>query len=299
MKKILVIKLSALGDFIIALGAMRAIRDHHKDAYITLLTTKSYKKLGEDCGYFDEVIIDERPKFYQITKWSKLKKLLNKNNFDVVYDLQINDRTALYYKLFKSKPKWIGALDKHKRNKSGLAFYRHKKILGNAGVQNIKIDTLEWMKTDLTQFDLKKPYALIVAGCAPTRPEKRWPATHYAQLCQKLSDQNIQSVLIGTQDEADILNDIAQQCPKALNLLGQTNLYDIATLARDATCAIGNDTGPMHIIGPTNCTSIVLFSGSSDPKRHAPLGENIQTIQKDNIADIEVGEVYSKLKDLI
>lgn len=290
-EKILVIKLSALGDFIQNLGLMRTIREHHKNAHITLLTTKPYQKLGEACGYFDRVILDPRPKFYQFAKWINLKNKLNEKKFTRVYDLQINDRTALYYKLLKEKPEWIGQLDKKLRDKSGMAFYRHQKMLEKSGIHKAKIDQMDWMLGDISNLPLKSPYALIVPGCAPTRPEKRWPAAHYSALCNALIAQNILPVLIGTQDEAEILNKISQNCPNALNLLGQTALFDIAPLARGAQIAIGNDTGPMHIIGPTNCRSIVLFSGHSDPERHAPLGDNIQTIQKDNIADISVDQV--------
>lgn len=298
-KKILIIKLSALGDFIQNLGIVRAIRNHHKDAHITILTTTPYKDLALKSDYIDEVIIDPRPKLFQITKWINLYKNLNKQSFDIVYDLQINDRTALYYKLLKTKPIWIGALKKQDRDKSDFAFYRHKKMLEAHGIKGATIDKMDWMKGDLSHFPLQKPYALIVPGCAPTRPEKRWPATHYAQLCHDLTALNIQPVLLGTNDEAEILNSIAVQCPSALNLLGKTSLYDIAPLARDAKFAVGNDTGPMHIIGPTGCPSLVLFSGSSDPNKHAPLGENIKTIQKDNIVDISVSEVRENIQNLI
>ena len=60
-EKILVIKLGALGDFIQALGPMAAIRKHHPDAHITILTTKPFENFAKDCGYFDEIWLDERP----------------------------------------------------------------------------------------------------------------------------------------------------------------------------------------------------------------------------------------------
>ncbi len=295
-KRILIIKLSALGDFIQNLGIMRAIRDHHKDAEITLLTTKPYKDLGLKSRYIDNVIIDPRPKFYQISKWLGLNKQLNEYSFDTAYDLQINDRTALYYKLLKTKPTWVGALKKQERGKSDFAFYRHRKMIEKYSIHGAEIDKMEWMKGDIKRFDIKDNYALIVPGCAPTRPEKRWPAKHYAQLCNHLSDKNIQPVLIGTKDEAGILNSIASHCPHALNLMGKTSLFDIAPLARNARFAVGNDTGPMHIIGPTGCPSIVLFSGSSNPNKHAPIGAQIKTIQKGNIADIALSDVLKEIE---
>ena len=102
-EKILVIKLSALGDFVQNFGIMRAIRAHHPTAYISILTTAPYQDLAKSSGYFDEVLIDPRPKFYQLKKWLHLKHTLNRKNFSTIYDLQINDRTALYYSLFKTK----------------------------------------------------------------------------------------------------------------------------------------------------------------------------------------------------
>jgi ADP-heptose:LPS heptosyltransferase len=60
---VLVIKLSALGDFVQALGPMKAIRDHHARAQITLLTTAAFADLGQATGWFDQVWIDRRPGF--------------------------------------------------------------------------------------------------------------------------------------------------------------------------------------------------------------------------------------------
>jgi len=299
-KNILVIKLSALGDFIQCLGPMKAIRDHHPDANITLLTTKPFVSLGEQSGYFDKVEIDERPKIFQLSKWFLLKNKLNTPRYDRVYDLQNNDRTSIYFKLFKRpKPEWVGvAKGASHRNtsperKAGLAFYGHKQTLGLAGIDNVQIDTLDWLTGDINQFNLNKPYALIVAGSAPQHPQKRWP--HYAMLCDALIQKNIQPVLIGTDAERDILDNIARHCNGAINLCGKTKLNDLPTLAHHAEFAIGNDTGPMHLIGPTGCKTIVLFSGSSNPKRHAPLGENVTTLQKDNISDINVETVTAQI----
>jgi ADP-heptose:LPS heptosyltransferase len=296
-QKILIIKLSALGDFIQNLGIMRAIRDHHPDAHLTLLTTAPYVQLAEKSGYFDKILIDSRPKFWQLGQWLKLKNLLNKECFSCVYDLQINDRTALYYKLFTKKPDWIGTLKKESRDKSGFALHRHKKMIESIGIKNITLDKMEWMDTDLSKFKLQEKYALIVPGCAPTRPEKRWPAVHYITLCQQLLKNNIQPVLIGTKDEGCLLDYIEEFCHGSLNLKHQTSLFDIAPLARNALLAIGNDTGPMHIIGPTGCHTLTLFSKHSDPQKHAPLGSNIYTIQKDNIEDILPELILEKIEN--
>ncbi len=62
--QILVIKLGALGDFVQALGPMRAIRDHHPDSEITLLTTAPFEDLAWASKTIDQIWIDKRPRFY-------------------------------------------------------------------------------------------------------------------------------------------------------------------------------------------------------------------------------------------
>lgn len=303
-EKILVIKLGALGDFIQALGPMKAIRDHHPDANITLLTTKPFVELAEKSNYFNSIIIDERPKFFQIQKWLDLKKKFNKEKFNRVYDLQNNDRTGFYFKLFSPKPEWVGVANgaSHRNispeRTAGLAFHGHAQTLGLAGIEGISIDDLSWIETDLSGFNLKQPYALIVPGSAPNRLEKRWSAENYITLCQNLESQNIQPVILGTNDEKNITEQISNACPCAINLTAKTSLFDIASLARGAKFTIGNDTGPMHMIAPTGCHTIVLFSKHSNPVRHAPLGDHVYTIQVDALDDLSPNDVLAKISQI-
>lgn len=283
-EKILVIKLGALGDFIQALGPMRAIRTHHPKAHITIMTTTPFAAMAKDSGYGDAVYIDSRPKFSQITKWGALFNFFWTSKFSRIYDLQNNDRTSLYFKLCYPKPEWVGvARGASHRNSSpertqGLAFYGHVQTLELAGIQDVAIDKLEWMQGDISAFPLRPPYALLIPGSALNRPEKRWPAAQYAALASALAEKDIQPVLLGSEAEKDITDEIAGFCPQAINLCGKTSLYDIAALARSALCAIGNDTGPMHVIGPTGCQTIVLFTDHSSPQHHAPLGDSVQAI---------------------
>lgn len=301
-EKILVIKLGALGDFVQALGPMAAIRKHHAEAHITLLTTKPFEGFGRDCGYFDEIWVDGRPGALNLPEWMKSRKKLNAAHFTRVYDLQNNDRTSFYFQLFKTpKPEWVGtAPGASHRNTSpertaGHAFDGHVQTLGLAGIDNVKVDTLAWMQADISAFDLKEPYVLLVPGSAPDRPEKRWPAQKYGALATELAGQDFQPVLLGTDAESEVTRIIHEQCPAALNLTGQTSLAQIVTLARDAAFAIGNDTGPMHMIGPTGCLSLVLFSSHSDPVRHRPKGQDVHTLQSADLNDLNVKDVLAAL----
>jgi len=290
-RHILVIKLSALGDFVQNFGLMRAIRDHHPHDTITLLTTKPYAQMAEKSGYFDHIITDKRPKFFDIKGWASLKKQLKSLSLDCVYDLQNNDRSRLYHSVLM--PRIVKRIGLEKRaDKNNLAFYRHKEMLEKqANITHIEIDSMGWMHEYAQQFVLPDNYALIVPGCAPTRPEKRWSAQGYIQLCQSLNERDITPVLLGTKDEQEIINQIISSAPYCVDLCGKTSLYDIPYLAQNALISIGNDTGPMHMIGPTGCKSLVLFSGYIEPKRHAPLGGNVHTIQEKELSDLKSDKV--------
>lgn len=305
--RILVIKLSALGDFIQALGPMRAIRRHHPDAHITLLTTKAFETFARDCGYFDEIWLDTKPSWLNIGGWLGLKKRLNDAMFHRVYDLQNNDRTGFYFKLLTPpRPEWVGiAKGASHRNSSpartkGHAYDGHVQTLALAGIEDITIDRLDWMQADLSTIKGLRPlYALLVPGCAAAHPYKRWPAENYAEIAHYLLQKAIQPVLIGTKEDQEATDAIKAACPDALDLNSQTNLPQIAALARDAMVAIGNDTGPMHLIAATGRPCISLFSGHTNPVKHAPKGDAVTVLQEAELKNLPPQRVIQALEPIL
>lgn len=300
--RILVIKLGALGDFIQALGPMAAIKNKHKDAHITLLTTAPYEEFARKSGYFNEIWLDKKPKLFNLSEWLSLRKQFINASFSRIYDLQNNDRTSIYLRLFprSKRPEWVGAAPgASHRNSSpertkGTAFEGHKQTLDIGGITDIKIDDMSWIKEDLSAFDLRPPYILLVPGCSARHPHKRWPVQYYIKIAQTLIAKGYQIIILGTNAEKETTALIKQSCPQALDLTGKTSLFQIASLAHKAFAAIGNDTGPMHMIGPTNCPSIVLFSSHGDPKKHAPNGNNVHTLQQDNLKDLTPNHALEK-----
>ena len=97
MVDILVIKLSALGDFVQAIGSFQAIRAHHRPARLVLLTTGAYESFAEALGIFDEIWIDDRPKAWRLGKMRELGKRLNSRSWHFVYDLQTSRRSSGYF----------------------------------------------------------------------------------------------------------------------------------------------------------------------------------------------------------
>jgi ADP-heptose:LPS heptosyltransferase len=302
-QSILVIKLGALGDFMQAMGAFKAVRSEHLTAKITLLTTKPFEGLANDCGYFDHVQIDERPKWWQFKKLAYLRTFLNTAGhdgapFERVYDMQNNDRSKGYHKLTARKTEWVGTAmgASHQDPASKDA---RRDTMSHGGLRNIEIDQLEWMKGDITALNLPEKFVIIVSGCAPTRPEKRWVTERYIELCEYIADLGYIPVLIGTDAEKEITSEIASGCTRTVNLTGKTKLYDIAELGRKATAAIGNDTGPMHILGPIGCPLAVMYPGSSNAVRYKPLGKHVHTLQKEHMNDITLDDSKELLSRIL
>ena len=300
-QNILVIKLSALGDFILALGSMEAIRKNHPDAHITLLTTALFADFAARLRYFNHIVVDQRPAFYDLAGWLKLWKFFNGGNFSRVYDLQLNDRTRVYYRLFSKKPEWSGVIAgsslfyPNPAWRQMHAFDRHREVLKLAGI-DLGLPQSLWMDADTAHFGLRLPFVLLVPGSAPQHPEKRWPVVKYIGLAQRLIREGYSVALLGTKTESDITGKIKRACPDVFDLTGQTSLFEIAALARKAAGAVGNDTGPMHLIALAGCPALTLFSAASSPELSAPRGAEVAVIACDDLALLSVDDVMKNLK---
>jgi ADP-heptose:LPS heptosyltransferase len=306
MRKILVIKHGALGDVVLATGPFQAIRQHHKDDHITLLTTPPYADMLRTSGYFDEIWIDTRPKLYNVFAFFKLIGNINRGGFSRIYDMQTSERTSWYFKMLRNpKPEWVGTAEgaSHRHNTPERTTLhtveRQKQQLAIAGIPKLPKPNIDWLTSNISRFALPARFALIAAGGSSHRPGKRWPASHYGVLCNWLVEKNITPILIGTQAEASVLSTIEAMCPTVRNLLGQTNFADIATLARSAVCAVGNDTGPIHLIATTGCHTLVLFSQFSDPALCVPRGTHVSVMREACLATLLPEAVIQQVSKLL
>lgn len=302
--RILVIKLGALGDFVQAFGPFAAIRAHHPNAEITLLTTRPFAALAAASPYFDHVWIDDKPKMWQVPKVLKLRRQLASGRFGRVYDLQTSDRSSWYFRLMGGEVDWSGiatgcSLPHSNPDRDRMhTVERQAEQLAMAGIERIAPPDLAWAEGDVSRFGLPQPFALICPGGAPHRPAKRWPAERFAETAAWLAQRGVTPVLLGTNAERAEIDTIRTLCPHAVSLAGRTQFIDILGLGRRALAAIGNDTGPMHLIATAGCPSVVLFSHESDPNLCAPRGR-VTILRRPTLADLPADEVESAMAALL
>ena len=299
-ERILVIKHGGLGDWVLATGCFAAIRQHHPKGRITLLTAPAFADWGVRCGWFDEVWTDERPSLIaEPFAWTRLRRRLIDAEFARVYDLQTSGRTGLYFRMLprRRRPEWSGiaaGCSHPHRNPQANVMHTlavRAEQLGIAGIAEVPAPTLDWLDDAIDDLTLPEAFALVVPGGSAHRPEKRWPAARFADLARRLAARGTPPVLIGAAAEAPVLDEIVRQAPAAIDLGGRTGLGQIAVLARRATCAVGNDTGPMHIAATAGCPSVVLFGAASDPGRCAPCGETVTVLRRVPLTGLSVDEV--------
>jgi ADP-heptose:LPS heptosyltransferase len=305
-RRVLVIKLSALGDMVQAFGPFQAIRRAHPDAHVSLLTTRPYVDLADRSGWFDAVLVDPRPKAWQLGKVRALRAMLREGRFDRVYDLQTSDRSSGYLRLLggPGAVEWSGIArgcshpHANPRRDALHTVERQAEQLRMAGIAAVPAPDLAWMAADVSRFALPEPFVLLVPGGAPHRPQKRWPADRYAALAQRLAAGGTTPVVLGTEAERAEAETVAAACPEAVVLIGRTSLFDIAALARRAAGAVGNDTGPMHLIAAAGCPSVVLYSQASDPALCGQRGPCVDILRRPDLADLEAAEVLAALDGL-
>ena len=104
------------------------------------------------------------------------------------------------------------------------------------------------------------------------KPEKIWPVERYAELARALAEAGLQVAVVGGAAEADLFALIAERAPGSVDLTGKTDLVALASLGTRARLAVGNDTGPTHLLAYAGTPGLMLMSRVSDPTHCGPRG---------------------------
>ncbi|KQY31131.1 heptosyltransferase [Caulobacter sp. Root1455] len=317
IKKVLVIKLGALGDFVLALAAMKKIREAHPRAKITLLTTPPFEALAKLSPYFNSVETDGRPSdFGDLTA---LLGRLRKARYDRVYDLQTNSRTNWYFQALRPfAPQWSGIAAGCSLPQRGKArdhmhtLERQADQLKQAGIWpdaptepgGAPAPDLSWILRRIKEprpvagAAAPRPYVLLVPGGSAHRPEKRWPVESYAQLAALLKARGLDIVIIGGPQESAMARQIQKAVGQARDLTGRTDFAQLALLGAKAALTVGNDTGPTHLLAAAGAPTIALFSDASNPELCGPRG-HVAVIRSPDLKALPVSTVASAAISLL
>ena len=304
-KKILIIKLGALGDLIIATPLIRAIIENNKNAQIVILTRKAYSAFFKGWANISLITLDN-------SSWRATFKILpvaRKSYWDQIYDLQGNhkSRTLVF---FCSASEKIGnhrfpntIYPREKWSKQIHIFYRMKNLLKKNGVKDIgKIPSIDFGEDEKIKINKwlgnhirDKNFVILHAGSNLNRLDKRWP--FFDILALKLSSEGYKIVWVGGSDDKDINEVLSNKI--GFNTTELFSIYELACLGKFATFAVTNDSAPTHILSSCNIPVFGIFGPSNKTIHHA-IGPNFRAISSEksdgDITSISFNKVWNELK---
>ncbi|MDI6891777.1 MAG: glycosyltransferase family 9 protein [Actinomycetota bacterium] len=295
-ERILIIKTVALGDLVVALPAIKAIRETYPRAYIAMLVTPRVREIVEGNPHLDEIIYyDVLGKDRGIGGLFTLIKRLRAGKFDMVVELEHYYRFTTLLSYLSGAPVRVG-FDLPNQGRSWLftikvpyPYHKHEvetfleaaKAVG-ANVAEIKLEEIPTSRED-KEFAEKfwGEYGIIdhdlVVGIHPGTSEiakaRRWMPERFAEVADGLArDYNARVVFTGAPADVELVDDIAGSMrTKPVVAVGKTTLKQFAELTRRFNLFISVDTGPMHIAAVMGTRVIGLF-GPNTPEKWAPYG---------------------------
>ena len=301
MSNILIIKLGSLGDVVQISGALRDIREHHKNEKITILTTSKYLNLFKNCPYVDDCLEDERLPRYNIFYLLRLRKIVNSLNFNKVYDLQNSNRTSFYRKFLFNIKDWSSSKDIPENKYNNSVLQRFDEQLRKSNIQTLytlKPD-FSWAAEKANSYNLgtDKKYVLFFPFCSKDLIHKRWP--YFSELINLIKKNHPQYALVVAPGPGEIEEAKSLDIKIALNNNLPLNFFELASLIKKSHLVIANDTGPAHMAAHLGARGFTLFGPHTTPEKVSIEREKFIALQTMDLKSLFADRVYALIKSSI
>jgi len=327
-QKILVIDFGQLGDVVLSLPAVRAIRGHFSESTITVLVGKPGGEVIALSGYADTTLTVDRVtlrdgnKLVSIAKIAKLVKQIRQEKFDFVIDLHSLSETNLLgflsgasRRLYSRRPgRSLDFLSNfeprppiEKDHRVRHLIDRYLDVLIPLGVKDAQRQPRLRTRTEDVSFVdrlLKKESAesgspLIGFFPGAGHPSRCWPLEKFAELAEFLMrNDGVRPVVFAGPEERPMLAQIRNLFPHSAVILDRLTIPQLAAAQARLAVLVSNDTGPMHIAAAVG-TPVVLLLDRRAPASYIPLGDQHRVIYKATIPEIGVEEVYEATRALL
>ena len=307
MSNILIIKHGSLGDIAQASGAIQDISEFHKDHDIYLLTTKPYFELLKNNPYLKAVILDKRLSRFNLIYLFTLMRVIKKYKFVKVFDLQNSSRTSFYKRILFPNVNhaiWSSSDTTLPKDKSKEEFdknpvlerFKHQLEISGVKTNKTMYPDFNWACSNIdkikNKYNLKK-YIILFPFCSPHLTIKKWP--HYNKFIEivknKFNDEYKILVAPGPL-EIPMTKDINAEV--VLNNEKSLNISELATLIKDSSFVIANDTGPAHIAAHLGAKGLALFGSHTTAFKVSIEREKFKAIQVADLNKLTPEKVFEK-----
>ncbi len=291
IKKILLIRYSAIGDVVLATSIIELLRRNYPQSHLSMLVTQITAPIVEENPFLDRIIIYNRNKRFS---YLKCVKVLRQERFDIIVSLQgkagllaflagakerVGFNQSLRYRYFYNlRPKkWYPekhALDRY------LNMVEPLNLEGEIPEPKIYLtkEGESVAEKVLREKGVSKEDFLVGFNPVSAYPAKEWLLKYYIQLGKELIERyNTKIIIFGKGDKRSSticyqLEIALAKSENVLSLAGKTNLRQLAALTKCCQLFITGDTGPMHIAAAVG-TKVLAFFASTDPKKSGPVGK--------------------------
>tara|TARA_Y100000310_G_scaffold149558_1_gene148914 strand:- start:2193 stop:3335 length:1143 start_codon:yes stop_codon:yes gene_type:complete len=300
--KILIIQLWGLGESILTLPAIKALRDKYKKKQIDILVTSR----NRDVYYKNKSI--NNVKVLNLNPFSiKLFILKNLKKYDLVIDMEeyLNISSIIAFYTGKERIGYSHGIRSNLYTKTTdyndgqHVVYTFLDLLKPLGIKKTvdKLPLLNYSSNDKKNVDIllkknnitKKNFIVgFGVGAAESVKERMWPKERFAEVANNLIKKyGAKIILIGSKDEEKYIKEIQSLIinkKKSLNVAGKINTREMFYLISLCKLFVGNDSGPMHVAAAQRVQTIGLF-GCNLPVRFRPFGKNGYYIYKKKTQD--------------
>ncbi len=277
--RILVVRLSSMGDIIHALPAVASLKHSYPHSHVTWVVRTRWMPLLEGNPFVDEVVPFER----NLSGIIGTRRKLREHHFDLAVDFQGLMQSALV--AAAAKPDKIAGFHRSQVREKGAALFYSTCVEARAQHvvdRNLELVSGAGASSLLHTFSLPEgtpegelpdgPFVLAspLAGWG----SKQWPVEFYQELAGRLS---LPLVVNGPPDSGDVLSKIRG---------AHVHLSGIAGLihaTRQAQAVIGVDSGPLHLAAALSKPGVAIF-GPTDPLRNGPYGGSITVLRSAGVA---------------
>jgi heptosyltransferase-2 len=291
-KKILVIKLWAMGESILTLPMIRAIKKKYPHAQVDVLCTNRVKSVYAGNKDVHEVISKSIS--------ALAFKLFSRRTYDIAFDCEpyLNCSALLAWKLarrrigFSHGVRSLLYTDKVVYNDQQHALLTYMDMVKPLGINEtperlvpVATTAADERKVDhlFKEWGVKKGEKLvcICPGVAESSRSRIWPAKRFAKVADALVKEFLVKIIIsGTKSEKPFADEIAKNMQYTpIIAAGETNVKEFAALLKRCALTIGNDSGPMHLSAAMGTRTIGLFCPNT-PVRWAPYGPGNDFVYK-------------------
>lgn len=317
-QNILVINFGQIGDVILGLPALQAIRNRFPEAKITVMIGKSGADIIGITDFADERIVVDRVALLRGNKLASIGKILKiaadvrRRKFDFVIDIHSLYETNLLGFLSGASRRLYA--NRENRSLDFLANFDPKPPLEDKKKHLTKhylsvLEPLEIrnapefveiaprradLETVSKLFPLNNSERNVFVGLFPGagHPSRRWNLEKFAELAQKLiAIKNAQPMVFLGPEERDLRPEIEEKFPAEILIFDKLTLPEFMAALSRLTVLVSNDTSAVHI-GAIAGTAIVLVMDERAPTTYLPLTEKLSVVNTGKIDEIQVGEVF-------